>query len=272
MPELLLKPGGAEVKIAVTPERAGWKYLSFFALELNPGGRYRHFKEDEEAALVPLSGRAKVRLGETVFETRRKSVFTELPEVFYAPPGTPIEVEALDAFAFAVGSAPAEGKLPPRRILPSEIPVEIRGGENVTRQISHILAPPLPAERLLLFEVYTPSGNWSSWPPHRHDGRLGSPYLEEVYYYRIEPQNGWAVQRVYAEDLDVTLRVQDGQAVLVPRGYHPVVAAPGSNVYYLNYLAGEERTTRVVDDPEWAWMREDWTGRALPLPIGGDKR
>ncbi len=269
MADLRLEPGGAEAKIAVTPASAGWRYLSFFAVELPPGGRYRYQKEGEEAALVPLFGRARIRLGEAAFETGRKSVFAELPEVFYAPPGTPIEVEALEAFAFAVGSAPAEGRLPPRRILPEEIPVEIRGGANCTRQISHVLAPPLPAERLLLFEVYTPSGNWSSWPPHRHDGRRGSPYLEEVYYYRIEPKNGWAVQRVYAEDLDETIRVEDGQAVLVPRGYHPVAAAPGSNVYYLNYLAGDERTTRVVDDPEWAWMREDWTGRALALPIGG---
>ncbi len=268
---LLLRPTAGEVRIAVTPDSAGWKFLSFFAAQLAPGRRYRYQRPGEEAALVPLSGRARVRLGKEAFETTREGVFAELPEVFYAPPGVAIEVEALSDFAFAVGSAPAEGRLPPRRIRREEIPVEIRGGANCTRQISHVLAPPLPAERLLLFEVYTPSGNWSSWPPHRHDGRLGSPYLEEVYYYRIEPQKGWAYQRVYAEDLDALIQVGDGEAVLVPRGYHPVVAAPGSNVYYLNYLAGEERTTRVVDDPDWAWMREDWSGRALELPIGGGK-
>ncbi len=267
--ELLYKPGSAPVKIAVTPDTAGWRFLRFYAVELAPGEGYRYQKAEEEAALVPIQGEARIRLGDEVYETRRKSVFEELPEVFYAPPGVALEVEAKGPFAFAVGSAPAEGRLPPRRIRPEEIAVEIRGGENVTRQISHILAPPLPAERLLLFEVYTPSGNWSSWPPHRHDGRLGSPYLEEVYYYRIAPKNGWAIQRVYAEDLDELVQVADGEAVLVPRGYHPVVAAPGSNVYYLNYLAGEERTTRVVDDPEWAWMREDWSGRRLNLPLGG---
>ncbi len=267
--ELLHKPGSATVKIAVTPESAGWRYLRFFAVELAPGERYRYAQAGEEAALVPLFGEARIRLGDGVFETRRASVFKELPEVFYAPPGVAIEVEAAGAFAFAVGSAPAEGRLPPRRIRREEIPVEMRGGANVSRQISHVLAPPLPAERLLLFEVYTPSGNWSSWPPHRHDGRMGSPYLEEVYYYRIEPAHGWAVQRVYSERIDALMRVGDGEAVLVPEGYHPVAAAPGSNVYYLNYLAGEERTTRVVDDPEWAWMRDDWTGKALKLPIGG---
>ena len=269
--ELLYKPGSATVKIAVTPETAGWRFLRFFAVELAPGERFRYQQPGEEAALVPISGEAVVHLAGEAYPTARQSVFTELPEVFYAPPGAAIEVEAKGAFAFAVGSAPAEGRLPPRRIRREEIPVEMRGGANVSRQISHVLAPPLPAERLLLFEVYTPSGNWSSWPPHRHDGRLGSPYLEEVYYYRIAPKNGWAVQRVYAEDLDELVRVADGEAVLVPRGYHPVAAAPGSNVYYLNYLAGEERTTRVVDDPEWAWMREDWSGRAVPLPIGGKR-
>jgi len=271
VPKLLLRPQAATERIAITPQTTGWRYLSFFVIELKPGETYRFQRTGEEAALVPIAGRAEVRLDGEPHFTARESVFEALPEVFYAPPEVEIEVKAEGPFSFAVGSAPAEGRLQPRVIRPKEIRVEIRGGANVTRQISHILAPPLPAERLLLFEVYTPSGNWSSWPPHRHDGRLGSPYLEEVYYYRITPQNGWAIQRVYAEDLDETLRVEDGQAVLVPRGYHPAVAAPGSNVYYLNYLAGDERTTRVVDDPDWAWMREDWTGRALKLPIGREE-
>jgi len=267
MPDLKLSPKNRE--IVVTPKSAGWEFLSFMAKTLAPGESFHFFAEDKESALVPLEGKATIELGSTSYKTSRKGVFAELPEVFYAPPRTVVKVVAEEEFAFAIGAAPAEGRLPPRRIRPEEIAVEIRGGANCTRQVSHILAPPLPAERLILFEVYTPSGNWSSWPPHRHDGRMGSPYLEEVYYYRIEPKNGWALQRVYAEDLDELFMVRDGEAVLVPRGYHPVAAAPGSNVYYLNYLAGRERTTRVVDDPEWAWMRNDWSGRAIKLPIGG---
>ncbi len=266
---LLRTPGPGPVSIEVTPNNAGWRYLAFKAITLHPDDTFEIHEPDREIALVPIAGQAEIELDGITETLARKSVFAELPRVVYAPPGVRLRVQAKDAFDFAVGSAPAEGKLPPRIIEPAEIPVEIRGGANATRQISHILAPPLPAERLLLFEVYTPSGNWSSWPPHRHDGGLDSPYLEEVYYYRFQPEEGWAIQRIYNEHIDEVVLVRDGEAVLVPQGYHPVAAAPGSNVYYLNFLAGDERTTAVVDDPEWAWMRNDWSGRAIQLPIGG---
>ena len=156
--------------------------------------------------------------------------------------------------------------------------VELRGGASAARQVSHLLGPDQPAERLLLYEVYTPGGHWSGWPPHRHDGQGGSLYIEETYHYRISPQEGWAVHRNYCpEDIqgggyDELLLARDGDVVLAPRGYHPVAAAPGSNVYYLNFMAGEavgeKRRTPPIDDDDWAWMRQDWTGRAMKLPIG----
>ncbi len=261
---------GPGVRLSVIPETAGWSFLSFSVLQLDAGQRIRGETGHEELLVVPLSGRVVVQAAGEDHLLQRSSVFEQLPDVVYLPPGTPYVMQAGDGCELAVGSAPAEGRLPARRIGAGEMAVEMRGGANVTRQITHVLAPPLPAERLVVFEVYTPSGNWSSWPPHRHDGRQGSPYLEETYYYRVDPAEGFAIQRVYSPDagLDELVMARDGDVVRVPEGHHPVVAAPGSNVYYLNFLAGPERSTAVADDPAYEWMRDDWEGRALTLPIG----
>jgi len=163
-----------------------------------------------------------------------------------------------------------------RLIRPEEIKCELRGGGAARRQVNHILAPPLPAERLILFEVYVPGGSWSGWPPHCHDGSGGSPYLEETYYYRIDPPDGFAIHRNYRldTDFDELLPVRSGELVLVTQGYHPVAAAPGSNVYFLNYLAGDlldqDRARPPLDDSRYAWMKENWEGNRLELPIARD--
>ncbi len=263
---------GAGTRLAVTPENTGWSFLSFHVLLLDTGDRMTGNTGHEELLVVPLAGRAVVEAGGVRHVLERSSVFEQLPAVVYLPPGSTYLIHATAGCELALGSAPAEGEHPIRCIQPEEMQVELRGGANVTRQITHVLAPPLPAERLVVFEVYTPSGNWSSWPPHRHDGREGSPYLEETYYYRVQPQDGFAIQRVYSPDagLDELVLARDGDVVMVPEGHHPVVAAPGSNVYYLNFLAGPERSTAVADDPAYEWMREDWAGKALKLPIGGE--
>ena len=255
----------------MTPESAGWSFLSFSVLQLHADQRIEGGTGHEELLIVPLSGRAVVHAAGVAHDLHRTSVFEQLPAVVYLPPSTPYVLQAGDGCELAMGSAPAEGVHPARRIAPEEMFVEMRGGANVTRQITHVLAPPLPAERLVVFEVYTPSGNWSSWPPHRHDGREDSPYLEETYYYRVDPAEGFAIQRVYSPDasLDELVLARNGDVVRVPEGHHPVVAAPGSNVYYLNFLAGPERSTAVADDPDYRWMRDDWEGKALTLPIGG---
>jgi len=263
--------------INVTPQSAGWKYLSFKVLAIKAGEKFQHATQGEEFALVSLKGEMRVEVDQDRFALRRKSFFAEMPFVLYAPPRKTIIVEAITDVEFAIGGAPAEGKYPTRLFAPSEMKAEIRGGGAARRQVNHILQHPLPAERLILFEVYVPGGAWSGWPPHCHDGYMGSPYLEEVYYYRIEPQNGFAIHRNYRKDkiFDELFTVQNGDAVLVTQGFHPVAVAPGSNVYFLNYLAGdllnEARETPPYDDPDYAWIKDRWEENLLKLPIQGQK-
>ena len=263
--------------INVTPQSAGWKYLSFKVLAIKAGEKFQHATQGEEFALVSLKGEMRVEVDQDRFALRRKNFFSEMPFVLYAPPRKTIIVEAITDVEFAIGGAPAEGKYPTRLFAPSEMKAEIRGGGAARRQVNHILQHPLPAERLILFEVYVPGGAWSGWPPHCHDGYMGSPYLEEVYYYRIEPQNGFAIHRNYRKDkiFDELFTVQNGDAVLVTQGFHPVAVAPGSNVYFLNYLAGdllnEARETPPYDDPDYAWIKDRWEENLLKLPIQGQK-
>ena len=171
-----------------------------------------------------------------------------MPHALYLPVGTEqVEIEALTSTCeVAVCGARATRKFPAALIHPSSVEVEIRGGGNATRQINHILKPDFPADRLLVVEVYTPSGNWSSYPPHKHDvhNPPGEVDLDEIYFYKISQPEGYAIQRVYTRDgrRDETLTVRDNEVVLIPDGYHPVVAAHGYDCYYLNVLAGSARS------------------------------
>lgn len=261
---------GPDGALEVTPATAGWQYLSFGVMTV--AGMYEGHSGGSEVAIVPQQGEVRVTAEGTEYDLSRRGVFEELPGVLYLPPGTSYRVSG--SGTFACGGAPAQGLLPIRLIRPQDITVELRGGANATRQVSHLLGPDQAAERLLVYEVYTPSGNWSGWPPHRHDGQLGSLYIEETYYYRVQPETGWAIHRNYSPEdgYDEALIARDGELILSPRGYHPVAASPGSNVYYLNFMAGEAvgaaRSTPPVDEAAWAWMRQDWGGQALRLPIG----
>jgi 5-deoxy-glucuronate isomerase len=261
--------------VEVSPASFGWQFLSFKTVVLKAGEHFEGDTLEEEAALVPISGSFDVQVSGQLLALSRSSVFKELPHVVYMPPKTAFSVVARDECHFALGSAPATGLFPFRVFTPSEMKVEVRGGANATRQVNHILGPDLPAERLVLFEVYTPSGFWSGIPPHRHDGLRGSTYVEETYFYRIDPPDiGWAVHRNYSPEhgLDELLLVKDGDLVLTPVGFHPVSAPPGSNVYFLNFLAGdallEQRAVAPVDDADWAWLRQDWSGKPLKIPFG----
>ncbi|HHY58247.1 MAG TPA: 5-deoxy-glucuronate isomerase [Chloroflexi bacterium] len=272
--EHLIRPAGAAGEtIVVTPQSAGWQYLSFRVIVLAAGETYTVVTGGEEVALVPLQGAGVLTVDSVSYTLQRSGVFVGPPPLLYTPPGKTVVVKAERAFEFAVGGAPATGKYGVRLIRPEEIKCEIRGGGAARRQVNHILAPPLPAERLILFEVYVPGGSWSGWPPHCHDGAGGSPYLEETYYYRIDPPDGFAIHRNYRldADFDELLPVRSGDLVLVTQGYHPVAAAPGSNVYFLNYLAGElldeDRSRPPLDDYRYAWMKENWEGNRLELPI-----
>ena len=262
----------------ISPTRAGWKRLGFQVYALAEGQTHNAYSEGNEHCLVFLSGDATVKAGGETWQLRgRHGVFAGLPYSVYLPPDTSYSVQAEGRLELAIGSAPAEGKLPARLITPEDVKVEIRGGHNATRQISHILDPG-DAEHLLCVEVYTPSGNWSSYPPHKHDVQNPPDEvdLEEVYYYRMHPEDGWAMQRLYTDDrsLDERLLVGQGDAVLVRRGYHPVVTAPGYDAYYLNFLAGETPSWIAKDEPQLAWVRGSWEGSddRMTLPLQGTGR
>jgi 5-deoxy-glucuronate isomerase len=272
--EHLIRPNNeSDVVIDVTPASAGWRYLNFKVVSLAAGQRYSQQSGADEVALVPLVGQGNVEASGERFGLYRKGFFDELPHVLYMPPGEELVVEAATAFEFAIGGAPAEGKYPTRLFTPDEMKQEVRGGGAARRQVNHVLAHPLPAERLILFEVYVPGGMYSGWPPHCHDGYAGSPYLEEVYYYRVKPEEGFAIHRNYRRDndFDELFTVRDGDLVLVTQGFHPVAVPPGSNIYFLNYLAGdllnEDRGIPPYDDPDWGWMKEDWEGERMSLPV-----
>jgi 5-deoxy-glucuronate isomerase len=259
--------------LEVTPATAGWRYLHFRLIALALGQHYRYAGSDCEVAVTPVSGAAEVLVGRMYYQLRRDDVFTAPPQVLYVPPGEDILITARSACELALGGAPAVGKYPPRLFQSEAMRYELRGGGPALRQVNHILAAPLPAERLILYEAYVPGGAWSGWPPHCHDGYAGSPYLEEVYYYRFRPTFGFGIHRNYCRDepFDEVFAVRHGEAVLVTKGFHPTTAAPGATMYFLNYLAGdlydEARATPPVDDPDFAWMKQDWEGGRLPLPV-----
>ncbi|MDH4307626.1 MAG: 5-deoxy-glucuronate isomerase [Acidimicrobiia bacterium] len=259
----------------VTPESAGWRYLSFAVVTLAEGETFEHAGDGREVAVVPLSGSLSVEAGTLTGSLERDSVFTAQPTVLYATPGTPIALSATSTATFAIGGAPAEGRYETRFIAPPEMRSEIRGGGAATRQVSHVLAHPIEAERLILYEVHVPRGGWSGWPPHCHDGYEGSPYLEETYYFRLDPGDGWAVHRNYRldEPFDETFAVGDGDLVLVTKGFHSSVASPGHNMWFLNYLAGEllddARKTLPFFQPEYRWIDGRWDEGAWELPVVG---
>lgn len=263
--------GEVEVLRRVDPSAAGWRYLHFLLARVV--GQVEGKAEGLELALVPLEGEAVVETPSAIYTLGRASVFRGPPHVLYLPPDTPFRLRALGLPPLvAVGGAPAVGRFPERLFRPEEMQRELRGGGAALRQVNHILGPDLPAERLILYEVYTPSGRFSGWPPHRHDGIQGSAYMEEIYLYRVEPKGAFAIHVNYDDEgLSQVFLARDLDLVLVPRGYHPVAAPPGANVYYLNYMAGElygeGRATPPVDDPVWAWVKGHWEGYPLRLPL-----
>jgi 5-deoxy-glucuronate isomerase len=202
---------------------------------------------------------------------RRAHVFNGMPWALYLPLDTDFTIAAETDCDIALCYCRAVEQHEAKLITPEDIEVEIRGAGNATRQINKIIRPEFAADRLLVVEVYTPSGNWSSYPPHKHDEHAppGEVDLEEIYYYRIDRPEGYAIQKVYnaRRSIDETITVRDGEMVLVPEGYHPVVAAHGYNVYYLNALAGSARSMAASDDPDYAWVKETWREQDPRLPV-----
>ena len=272
--EHFIKPNlDTTVQIDVTPESAGWEYLSYKVVTLRAGESHQHNTEGNEIALTLLSGSGTIRVGDESFAVSRKGIFEELGPVFYAPPGHEITIETESGLHFAIGGAPAEGKYPVRLFLPEEMKVELRGGGGANRQVCHTLSHPLPAERLILYEVYVPGGQWSGWPPHCHDGYAGSAHLDETYHFFTNPDYGFIMHRNYRvdSDFDETFTAGNGDLVLVTQGFHSTAPAPNCTGYFLNYLAGEliddGRATPPYDDPTFAHIKEDWNDGMRSLPI-----
>lgn len=279
-------PGDPGLLLSVTPQSAGWQYISFQVRHLDRDGSWSFETGENELALVNLTGRYAVDSSRGAWSGigGRSSVFAGAAHALYLPRRTTFTIRAEVAGDFAVTWVPTDEDHDPWWIRPETVPVSVRGGDNVSRQINDLLPPGSPVHRLILVEVYTPSGNWSSYPPHKHDvhtvaadGALIEADLEEVYYFRTDRPEGYAYQRVYTDErsplhqagapIDALLRATDGCAVLVPEGYHPVVSAPGTTTYYLNVLAGSAQSLANQDDPLFTWVKQTYRGTDPRLPL-----
>jgi len=264
MTDLLVRkhrPDPAGVVLEVTPQSAGWGHVGFKVIELAAGQTATGGEAGREACLVVLSGTADIAVGGQRFDGLggRASVFEDqAPGAAYAPGGAAWTVTAATPVELAVCTAPARGTGAARKIAAEAMSREVRGQGTNTRHVRNILPETEPAESLLVVEVITPGGNWSSYPPHKHDTQSAGQetQLEETYYHRLNPPQGFAFQRVYTDDrsLDQTMAVEDGDVVMVPRGYHPVGAPHGYDLYYLNVMAGPKRQWIFRNDPAHDWI------------------
>jgi 5-deoxy-glucuronate isomerase len=259
---LLVKPRGAHGRVHhVTPQNAGWTYVGFDLYRLSPGETASAQTGDREVCIVFVSGRARIvadghDLGEL---GARTSPFEGKPAAVYVPAGGDWSAVATTECEIAVCSAPGKkGTRAARIISAADLSQETRGKGSNTRYVTNILPEDKPADSLLVVEVITPGGNTSSYPPHKHDQNdlPRESALEETYYHRFKPAQGFAFQRVYTDDrsLDEAMAVEDGDVTLVPRGYHPVAAIHGYDSYYLNVMAGPVRTWKFHNAPEHEWL------------------
>jgi 5-deoxy-glucuronate isomerase len=273
MSDHLIRPQPGREALRVEPREIGWDCLGFSVMRLRAGEHLDLTITGSEAAIVPIGGSGVATVGDESYDLSRVGVFEQAGRLLYLPPDTAVRLTAGSDWQFAIGDAPAEGRYPARLITPEEVRVEVRGGGAAQRQVNHLLAPPLEAERLIVYEVLVPAGSWAGWPPHCHDGSHGSPYLEETYYFRFDRPEGFGFHRNYVDDrsLDESFAVHDGDCVAVPRGFHVTTPAPGSNMWILNFLAGDliadERATPPYFDPAATWITEDWTAGQIDLPL-----
>ncbi|MCP4612160.1 MAG: 5-deoxy-glucuronate isomerase [Planctomycetes bacterium] len=287
---ILVKPGifpdDPDLILSITPQQADWEYISFQARRLTANQSWSFESGDNELAIVNLSGQYSVNSNRGKWSGigSRKDVFDGAAHALYLPRHTEFTITAEEAGEYAITWVPTDEDHEPWLIKPEDVDISVRGGDNVSRQINDLLPSNSPVHRLVLVEVYTPSGNWSSYPPHKHDihleddqGNLLEADLEEVYFYKIDKPEGYAYQRVYTGitsplqkagcPIDALVRADDNCAVLVPEGYHPVVSAPGYTTYYLNVLAGSAQTLANQDDPKYTWVTETYKQKDNRLPL-----
>jgi 5-deoxy-glucuronate isomerase len=252
--------------VRLTPEDAGWNYVGLRVLSLAPDEERVIVTGEFEAFVLPLSGAVDVRVDRETFSLAgRPSVFDRVTDFAYIPRDAAVSLSSVDGCELALPMARCERRLPPRYGPAEQVPVEVRGAGNATRQVTNFGVPGVweHADRLSACELITPDGNWSSYPPHKHDDTC-EVVNEEIYYYRIQGANGFGYHRTYSDGFDEHAIVRDGDVFLIPRGYHgPCVAAPGYPMYYLNVLAGPgaQRSMAFCDDPAHTWVRDSWAGQ-----------
>ena len=274
----------------VTPEQAGWTYCGLRILDLPPGGSLAFSTAADEVVVLPLAGSCVVECDGERFELAgRPGVFAGVSDFAYLPRDASARVSSEAGGHFALPAARAGRRLAPRYGPASGVPVELRGAGRCSRRVSNFCMPgAFPADRLIACEVITPAGNWSSYPPHKHDEeRPGESVLDEIYYFEIAPGPagpGFGFQRVYGtpdRPLDLLAEVRAGDVVLIPHGWHgPSMAAPGYDMYYLNVMAGPgaERAWLACDDPAHTWVRGTWRDQpadprlTAPAPPPGGAR
>lgn len=275
------EPGGPRDLQVVTPERAGWTYCGLRVVELPAGGRIRLSTGDAETLVVPLSGACAVTIRDADGRVDafgldgRDDVFSRVTDFAYAPRDAHLTIESAAGGRFALPSARCTRRLPARYGPADAVPVELRGAGQASRQVNNFCTPEaFDCDKLIACEVLTPGGNWSSYPPHKHDvDRPGIECaLEEIYYFEVADGPGgpgMGFQRVYGtpeRPIDILEQVRTGSVVLIPHGWHgPSMAAPGYDLYYLNVMAGPgaERAWLICDDPAHAWVRDTWTGQPV---------
>jgi len=263
----------------ITREDGGWQFLNFQARLMKKGETWTGSTQDNEYGIILLSGNYSVITDKGTWQTvdGRKNVFSGIAHTLYLPRHTSFELTAESEWLdIAYGWCETDKDFPAVFKRPEKSAIEIRGGDNATRQINSLIEPGFGCHRLVSVEVYTPSGNWSSFPAHKHDerviddsGQVKEACLEEVYFYKIDKPQGFAIQQIYSADrsLDEIAVAHNNDIVLVPKGYHPVVAGHGYNVYYLNFLTGSDQSLANSDDPDHKWIYQSWKGKDPRLPM-----
>jgi len=271
--------GKAGAFAALDAKKAGWDTMNFAAVRLTKGKTFEIAIDAFEYVAVILSGQCNIKTNKGDFNNvgRRESVFTGLPYAVYLPPQTEFEIEALtDNFEVASCWVPTEKEFPARLITPQDIEIQLLGGNNASRQMCRIIGGDFPADKIMLYELYTPGGNWSSYPPQKHDthrtdekGTVLEAQLNRFSFYKFDRPTGYAYQRVYNDDKssDVMMTARNHDLILMPEGYYSMVSAPGTTTYTLNFLAGSTREHASTTDPDFAWVKDTFTYTDPRLPV-----
>lgn len=254
---LFRQPRSGGVQVLQRRGAAGAKELSTRRIRVEPGSKTSFSLPDEESVVVLQEGRGTFAVGAERWPVSRSGVFAERATALYLPPAQELEVTADTLIEAVVFSTPAAAGGAPALVRPEQVSVNARGRGIYSREVHNIFVDDPHARRLMVGETFNPPGHWSSYPPHKHDGRDGEPTLEEVYYYRVDPPQGFGQQMLYTSGGESAVHaVRDGDVVLLPYGYHPVSTPPGYRLYYLWGMAGEQRRLALFEDPAHKWIHD----------------